>query len=135
MKQNDRLAAQQRRKEALLPQVTQLALEGVSRREIGKTLGLRADTVSRWLKGLRREHASQAGADTVKIIANIVKRYESIYREAMKQWRRSQEEKQVRMIEESGGGGGDGRAKKKKAIRTEVRTGNAAFLGKAMDAL
>ena len=81
---NARLAAQRRRKESLMPQVTQLALEGLSRAKIGKIVGVPGSTVHRWLLELRREGASRAVVDTAQMIADTVARYDLIYREAMK---------------------------------------------------
>jgi len=134
-KGNRRLAAQRRRREELLPQVTQLALEGYSRQEIAQRVGVSRTTIRRWLQELRQEHAARAVVDTAQMIAETIKRYNSIYREAMKAWRRSQAERQVRMAEESGGDGSGGRTRKKKSIRSEVRAGDPAFLAKAMEAL
>jgi len=133
---DERLAAKRRRKQALLPQVTRLAREGYSHEEIGKMVGAAKSTVGFWLHELRRDHSSWALVDNAHIVALTLRRYHQIYREAMKAFRRSQEEKQVRMVEESGGDGSDGgHSRKKKSIRSEGRAGDPAFLGKAMEAL
>src|SRR5208337_4393776 len=98
---DERLAAKRRRKQALLPQVTRLAREGYSHEEIGKTVGVAKSTVGFWLQDLRRDSSSWALVDGATIIATTLRRYHQVYREAMKAWRRSQEEKQVRKVEES----------------------------------
>ena len=58
-----------RRKESLLPQITQLALQGHSGRSIGRTLGLSKRTVNHWLQKLRQEwiaKAAQSGAEMLR---------------------------------------------------------------------
>ena len=130
---NGRLVAQRQHKEASLTEAAQLAQQGFSYAEIAKRFAVSKSTIANWLRELGRAHAAGNPESTVKWIAEITDRYEKIYREAIGAWHRSQAEKQVRMVEESGGGNGG--TKKRKSIRSEGRTGDAAYLGKAMDAL
>jgi len=123
----------QRRKEGLLPRITQLTLEGHSSRAIGSQIGVSKTTVNRWLLELRQEWIAKAMEDNAEMIAIAIARYQSIYREAMEAWRRSKTDKQTRLIEKTGAvGDGDG-AKQKKSVRTETRAGNADFLSKATE--
>ena len=85
---NNLLLAPRRRKEIMLPQVSNLALEGHSCRAIGKILGLDKTTVHRWLQELREESRSRV-ADATEMIVIAVARYDAIYREAMEAWRTS----------------------------------------------
>ncbi len=80
------------RKQAVLPQISALALEGQSCREIAATLGLRKSTVHRWLQELRQERSEKA-ADSTEMIAIALARYDALYREALEAWRRSQADK------------------------------------------
>jgi hypothetical protein len=48
------------RKETLLPEITQLALEGHTGEAIGRKLDLPKRTVNRWLHGLRQEWTAEA---------------------------------------------------------------------------
>ena len=123
-----------RRKETLLPQIMQLALEGHSGRVIAEKTGLPKRTVNHWLRETRREWLAKAAEDAAELTALALARFESIYREAMEGWRRSQADKEVRLVEESGAAGEDG-PKTKTSVRSETRPGDTAFLVKAMDAL
>ena len=76
-----------RRKQLLLPEIRDLALEGHTCREIGERLGLAKTTVHHWLQELRRERADKA-ADGAEMTATAIARYDAIYREAMQAWRR-----------------------------------------------
>ncbi len=129
-----RPVAPRRRKEALLAQIAQLALEGHNGRTIAEQVGVPTRTVNYLLQELRQEWIAKAGNDAAATCAVTVARLESIYRTAMEEWRRSQTDKEVRLVEDSGPAGDEGGAKTKKSTRTEARMGNAAFLAKAIDA-
>ncbi len=120
-----------RRKETLLPQINDLALEGHSCREIAARLGLCKSTVNRWLQELRQERLANV-ADSAEMIAVALARYDALYREAMEGWRRSQTDKEVRRSEETETARG---SKKKRSVRTENRAGNPAFLARAQGAV
>ncbi len=126
--------APRRRKEALLSQIAQLALEGHNGRAIAELVGVPTRTVNYWLQELRQEWIAKAGDEAAATCAVTVARFESIYRTAMEEWRRSQTDKEVRVVEDSGPAGEEGGAKTKKSVRSEARLGNPAFLAKAIDA-
>lgn len=119
-------------KDALLPQIVQLALEGESGRAIARKLGLPERTVNHWLKEARREWTAKAADGAAEMIGIALARLESIYREAMEAWRDSRANKETRLVEDVTTA--DGRAKQKSSVRTESQCGNAALLGKAMEA-
>lgn len=127
---NRLMFAPRRRKEVFLPKISELALEGYGCREIGRRLGLGKSTVNRWLQELLGDYQAKL-ADTTGMTALTFARYESLYREAMEAWRRSQADKEVRLVEDSEGAGGP---KSKRSVRRETRAGDAAFLGKAQKA-
>ena len=129
-----RAVAPRRRKEAVLPQIAQLALEGHNGRVIAEHLGMPTRTVNYWLQELRQEWIARAGDDAAATAAMTIARFESIYGTAMEEWRRSQTDKEVRLVEDSGPAGDEGGAKTKKSVRSETRLGNVAFLAKAIDA-
>jgi hypothetical protein len=83
-----------RRKESLLPQITQLALEGHSGRSIGRTLGLSKRTVNHWLQKLRQEWIAKAAQSGAEMCAVDLERLDAIYRAAMEAWRNSQTQPQ-----------------------------------------
>jgi hypothetical protein len=132
---NSRLAAQRQRIEALLPQVVQLNLEGISHQEIARQLGVSDTTVRRWLRDLERKRTSKAVIDTAQMIAEAVHRYEEIYREAMTGWRRSQAREETPPVDDAAADGDECCSKKKRPARRKAEAGNPAFLGRAMDAL
>ncbi len=131
-RKNSRRSALRRRKHALLPQISQLALEGHSCRVIGARLGIGKTTISRWLNELRLERRSNL-VDATGMIANAVARYDLIYREAMEAWRDSKSGKEVKFTEDTEASGNGG-SRKKKSIRTERRPGEIAFLAQARGA-
>jgi transposase-like protein len=126
-------SARRRRKEALLPQINNLALEGHSCREIGARLGVSTTTVHRWLQKLRQESRSKV-ADSGEMIANSVARYDAIYREAMEAWRSSKADNEVRRSENTEAAE-EGGLKKKKSMRTKNQRGEIAFLAAARSAV
>ena len=131
---NTLFLAPRQRKEFLLPQVNDLALEGRSCREISKILGVDKTTVHRWLQELRGEGRRKV-ADAGEMIAVAVARYDAIYREAMEAWRRSKVDKHVRLVEESEANGSVRGPKRKESLRTEGRAGDVAFLAEAKGAV
>ena len=102
-----------RRRKDSLPQIHDLALEGHSCREIAARLGVSKSSVNRWLQELRQECRAKV-ADSAEMVAVTYARYEAIYREAMEAWRRSQADKEVRLVEETATAGG---SKKKRSVR------------------
>jgi hypothetical protein len=128
-----RYSAPRRRKEALLPQINDLSLEGHSCREIASRLNLSKTTVSNWLFDLRRDGRDKA-IDSTELTAVAVARYDTIYRESMEAWRTSKADKEVRLVEDTEAAG-NGTAKKKQSVRTERRAGEIAFLAQARSAV
>jgi len=133
IRKNGRSLSRRRWKGTLLPQISQLALEGHSSRVIGAQLGIGKTTINRWLNELRLERRSNL-VDATGMIANAVARYDLIYREAMEAWRTSKTDKEVRLIEDTEAAGNGGGSKKKRSVRTERRPGEIAFLNQARDA-
>ena len=121
------------RKETLLPEITQLALEGHTGQTIGRKLGLPKRTVNRWLHELRQEWTAKAAEGAGKLFAVELARLDAIYREAMQAWRASQAEMEVRLVEDTLGARGD--PKKKNSVRTQPPRRNAALLTRATAAV
>ncbi len=117
-------------KAALLPEIARLSLEGHSSRAIGGQLGVPRRTVDRWLRELRQQWAASAAENAGELFAVAMARLESVYREAMEAWRRSLADKQT-SVETLGS---DGEAKPKSTLRKTTQSGQAAFLGKAIQA-
>ncbi len=122
------------RKDLFLPQIAQLALEGYTNRAISRKTGVPRRTVDRWLQEQRQEWTAKASEGPAEIFSVAVARLESAYREAMEAWRRSLADKQVRLEEVTPAAGDPGEAKTKTSIRTESQSGQAALLGKAVQA-
>ncbi len=118
-----------------MPQITQLALEGRSCREIAKKVRVSKTAVNRWLHELRRQSAAQPSPRAADVTAKAASRYELIYRKAIEGFNASQVEKQIRIIEETETPGDDRGPKTKKTTRVETQAGNANLLGKAKDAV
>ncbi len=132
---NPNLAEFRQQKEALMPQIAQLALEGLSCRDIAKKVGLEKSTVHRWLRELRRYAAAHQPPGTAELTGNAASRYDLIYRKAMEAFNASRADKQIRITEETEMAG-DGRGpRKKNTTRTETQSGNANMLSKAKDAV
>ena len=128
------LTVHQQRKNTLLPQITELAMQGKNCREIGKILDLGKSTVNNWFREVRQECDARQALTPAEIIAMHITRYELIYRKAIEAWDRSQADKRVRLVEDTDTGNEEG-CKKKKSIRFESRAGEVVYLNKAMDAL
>ena len=73
-------------KEILLPQITQMALEGHSGRAIARQVGLPKRTVNRWLHELRQEWTAKAAEGAGQMFNVELARLDAIYREAMQAW-------------------------------------------------
>ncbi len=142
---NDHLAAQRQKMQDLLPDVTRLALQGFTTREIGEKMNIAHATVSRWLSTLRRERASNALLETAQVIADVTDSYWLIFHEAMSAWFDSRKKKPTAQAKEAGKEGSsedkepvpgkDVSSENKAAAPSTGRPGNSVFLGKAMKAL
>jgi transposase len=130
---NETSADTRQRKEDVLPKISKLAEEGLGSRKIAAKLGTSLSNTARWLREIRSDPSAQEPPDPAERIARKIKRYRSIYRKLIAAWRRSQEDKQVRVIENSGPADAPAAAKKKRSVRKETQTGNAAYLAKALD--
>ncbi len=117
-------------KSALMPEIASLAMEGHSGRAIGRQLGVPRRTVDRWLGELRQQWAEKVAESPEGLGGILTARLEAVYREAMQAWRRSLADKQVTL--ESPGDDDD--AQPKHTRRTTTQSGQAALLGKAMQA-
>ncbi len=122
-----------RRKETLLPEITQLALEGHSSQAIADKLGMPKRTVNYWLQEARREWIARAALSAAEMFAADLARLDAIYREAMQAWRNSQSEIDVRLVQHSQTG--DGKSITKRSLRSQPQRGNAAFLTRATAAV
>ena len=116
-------------KAALLPEIASLAMEGHSGRAIGRQLGVPRRTVDRWLGELRQQWAEKAAESSEGLGGLLTARLEAVYREAMQAWRRSLADKQVTLESP-----GDDDTQPKRTRRTTTQSGQAALLGKAMQA-
>lgn len=119
-----------RQKAVLLPEIARRALEGHSSRAIGRELGVPRRTVDRWLREQRKQWAISALESGEELFAVAMARLESVYREAMDAWRRSLDDKQM-AVETLGG---DGATKANGSLRKTTQAGQAALLGKAIQA-
>ncbi len=68
------------RKESLLPEIAELALEGHSGRAVADQTGLPKRTVNHWLRELRREWSAEAAEGAAELFADAVARLKAIYR-------------------------------------------------------
>ncbi len=132
--ENQQPSRPQRCKDTLRAQLTEMALDGYSCRQIGRRLGLSKSTVNRWLLELRQERTNVL-ADRYGMTVNAIARYESIYREAMEAWRKSKVDREVRVVENTEVAGDGGGSKKKESVRTDQQAGDRAFLAQARDAV
>ncbi len=80
---NSRLAQARERKEAFLPEIARLSLEGHTSREVAEKVGVPKTTVLRWRNSLRRECASRSVKETMEMIHKLNERYDTIYRKAL----------------------------------------------------
>jgi hypothetical protein len=117
------------RKAQLLPQITQLALEGHSGRSIAQRLNVPVRSVNYLLKDLRRQWLAGAARTSAEMMSVELARLNAIYREAMEAWRRSEAEAQAWLAERRKGGE-DGAASNEKPPRR-----NAALLRGALAAV
>ena len=129
---NETSADTRQRKEDVLPKISKLAEEGLGSRKIAAKLGTSLSNTALAARDSQRSVAKEP-PDPAERIARKIKRYRSIYRKLIAAWRRSQEDKQVRVIENSGPADAPAAAKKKRSVRKETQTGNAAYLAKALD--
>jgi hypothetical protein len=102
-----------REKEALLPQVQQLAQAGLAPRAIAEKLGKKLSVIERCLRDLQPPAARRARQKAI-LAARIVRLYKKIYLEALREW---------------------GRTLRGKAETAPRPSGSYALLSKAMDAL
>ena len=129
---NDALLGPRRRKETLLPTITQMALEGHSSQAIAEKLGMPKRTVNHWLQEARQEWIAKAAQGSAELFATDLARIDTLFREAMQAWRKSQTDKVVRIVEHTESA--DGEATTKTSIRTQTQCGTAAYLTRAMAA-
>ena len=127
------MLAGRRRKETLLPEITQMALEGHPSQAIADKLGMPKRTVNYWLQEARQEWIARAARSAAEMFAADLARLDAIYREAMQAWRNSQSEIEVRLVQHTQPA--DGKATSKRSIRSQPQRGNAAYLTRAMAAV
>lgn len=117
-------------KSTLLPEIARLNLAGHSGRAIGKRLHVPQRTVARWLAELHEEWARRAAEDAGQLVSVTLARLELAYRDAMQAWQQSLADKEV-TVEAAGG---DGSAVAKTSVRRTTQSGQAALLGKVIQA-
>ncbi len=127
------MLAGRRRKETLLPEITQMALEGHPSQAIADKLGMPKRTVNYWLQEARQEWIARAALGAAEMFAADLARLDAIYREAMQAWRNSQTDTEVRLVQNTQPA--DGKATSKRSIRSQPQRGNAAFLTRATAAV
>jgi hypothetical protein len=123
------VAPPRRTKSELLPDVVRLSLECVPSREISRKLGVPRQTIDRWLLEERQEWAKIAEEKAAQHYVATLARLEAAYREAMEAWRASRADKLTTFESD-----GDDDAKPKRSRRTVTQSGQAALLGKAIQA-
>ncbi len=128
---NSRLAQARERKEAFLPEIARLSLEGRTSREVAEKVGIPKTTVLRWRNSLRRECASRSVKETMEMIDKLNERYDTIYRKALEGLDRSQADEEIRTVTNCAGDD----SKNKRSLRTKTRAGNPAWLTRAQAAL
>ena len=128
---NSRLAQARERKEAFLPEIARLSLEGHTSREVAEKVGIPKTTVLRWRNSLRRECASRSVKETMEMIDKLNERYDTIYRKALEGLDRSQADEEIRTVTDCPGDD----SKNKRSLRTKTRAGNPAWLTRAQAAL
>ncbi len=95
---NSHLAQARERKEAFLPEIARLSLEGHTSREVGEKVGIPKTTVLRWRNSLRRECASRSVKETMEMIDKLNERFDTIYRKALAGLDRSRADEEIRTI-------------------------------------
>ncbi len=131
-KSNDDAAAPRPAKQAQRAEVARLARQGLSYREISERTGVNQSTVGKWVRALRRKRAARKTIDPAEAIRRKIERLRAISGELLNAWRRSQADKQVRVVETTGPAGDPAAAKEKNSLRSETQTGNAGYLAQAM---
>jgi hypothetical protein len=106
-----------------------MTLEGYSNRAIGMELGVPRRTLDRWIQELRRQWSARAKGTAAEMFSLTVARLESVFREAIEACCCSKADKQVRLKPAA-----EGSSKTSGSIRTKSQSGQAALLGKAMQA-
>ena len=109
-----------------------MALEGHSSQAIAEKLGMPKRTVNHWLQEARQEWIAKAAQGSAELFATDLARIDTLFREAMQAWRKSQTDKVVRIVEHTESA--DGEATTKTSIRTQTQCGTAAYLTRAMAA-
>jgi hypothetical protein len=103
-----------------------MSLEGDSNREIGLKLGLPRQNVDYWMRKQRRIWAKAAARKTEEL---VLARLEAVYGAAMRGCRSAADQPVAETA------GGEGEANGKSPPRKESQAGQAALLGKAMQAV
>jgi hypothetical protein len=122
------------RKTMFLPQIAQLALEGHSNRAISRKTGVPRRTVDRWLLQQRSDWSQKSSEVATDMFSLAIARLQSAYREAMEAWRRSQEDRRVRLEQLRAADADERKQQGKTSLCTESQSGQAALLGKAVQA-
>ena len=120
-----------RRKETLLPQFVQLALEGHSAEAIARRFDMPGRTVRYWLHKSRREWLAASAGGAAEMLAVTMARLTGIYREAMEEWRDSRRDVETRLVEDFQVADDSQPAKQRRAVRTQPPRRNAAMLTRA----
>ena len=81
-----------------------------------------------------RDHQAKKTPDPAEAIRKKIARYRSFADNLLDAWRRSQADKEVRVVQTTGPAGDREAAKEKSSLRTETQAGNASFMARAMEA-
>jgi len=127
-------AQYQRRKARLLPEITQLAMDGHSGESIARRFELPGRTVTNWLKEARRQWLAGAAQSCEELMAIEWARLNGLYREALEACRKAQADVDAWVDAERKAAGGQGKRKRRK-FRTPPPRRNDALLGRALAAL
>jgi hypothetical protein len=123
------------RKAVLLPEITQLALEGHTGRAIALRFNLSTRTVNRWLGEIRGEWLAAATKSSGDLMAVALARLNGVYCEAMVAWRKTQTESEPTARGKSQAAGGNGAATKKGPRRRRQGRPSDALLARAISAV
>jgi len=115
-------------------EIAEMRLSGKTRKEVAEITGLSPTTISHHLKAATEEWRERAFQTIDQWKAELVAKYDRLYRDVLSEWERSKRDAETRTVELCGLDE-KGRPKKKVTYRKEWQTGNPALVEKAMSAL
>ncbi|MGO9114054.1 MAG: hypothetical protein ACLP9L_32970 [Thermoguttaceae bacterium] len=117
-----------------MPQISKFASEGLSCREISEKVGVGKTTVALWLHEVQQVGTPPQPRDPAQRIREKIEDYTLMRDELLEAWRRSQADKEVRVVEKTGPAAEPGPTKKKRSIRHETRTGDVDYMDRVIKA-